>query len=79
MDTCGTSAAAQVCATPNAALPEGGHTWKARAVDKAGNAVDSSETWKVYVDFSPPAPFALVSPGTDTGASTTLAGPHADV
>lgn len=69
---CGTSSSAQVCANPGSALSEGGHKWNVKAVDKVGNSSASNETWTVYVDFSPPAAFSLISPGTGTGVVPTL-------
>jgi len=55
------------CSTPAASLPEGAHAWSVTAIDKTGNSRGSTETWAVYVDFSPPAPFSIIGPGNGDG------------
>ena len=43
-------------------LAEGWHDWYTVAYDSAGNPQQSTETWSVLVDTTPPSPVSLVSP-----------------
>jgi MYXO-CTERM domain-containing protein len=56
------------CATPMAALAEGKHSWLVTAYDAAGNTTVA--TGSFVVDFSPPAPFAQVSPVGNANCAT---------
>jgi hypothetical protein len=67
--------AGTLTATPAADLAEGLHPWKVVAVDRAGNRRDSTQTWNVRVDRTPPASVALldVTPhGTGAWVSSPL-------
>jgi hypothetical protein len=56
-DTC-----ENVCSgAPEAPLADGGHTWRVRAVDRAGHASDSV-VWRFDVDAAAPDPFATTAP-----------------
>ncbi|MEK8022931.1 MAG: carbohydrate binding domain-containing protein, partial [Candidatus Hydrogenedentota bacterium] len=48
--------------------------WKVIAIDDVGNTTTSSETRALYVDTTPPIPFALVSPrnGETVAATATI-------
>ena len=48
--------------TPTAPLSNGFHTWLIKALDKAGNARQSNQTWTVRVDNVLPTTFNLLSP-----------------
>jgi hypothetical protein len=48
-----------VCLSP---LTDGEHFWYVRVYDSLGNYKNSSQTWIVKVDSTPPAAFNLVSP-----------------
>jgi MYXO-CTERM domain-containing protein len=58
-----------LCATPTAALAVGSHTWSANAVDEAGNARASTETWTIYFGVGP-------EPGPDGGADASVDAPR---
>ncbi|HEY1591462.1 MAG TPA: Ig-like domain-containing protein [Solirubrobacteraceae bacterium] len=49
-------------AQPTTALTDGPHTWFVKAIDAAGNAGVSNESWGVRVDTRPPGAFDLLSP-----------------
>jgi MYXO-CTERM domain-containing protein len=54
-----------ICATPTAALTVGSHAWSVNAVDQAGNARASTETWTIYFGVGP-------EPGPDGGADASV-------
>jgi len=47
---------------PSSPLPEGPHRWSVKAVDSVGNVRPSTETWTVYLDWTPPDTFSLSYP-----------------
>ncbi|HEY4651740.1 MAG TPA: Ig-like domain-containing protein, partial [Pontibacter sp.] len=52
-------------------LPEGTHTIKVRAIDKAGNVDPTPATYTWTIDTQPPAPPAIVAISEDRGPSAT--------
>jgi hypothetical protein len=60
------------CQTPTTALAQGPHTWTVKASDRAGHVTTATDTRTVFVDWTPPAPFNLISPADNaTVASPT--------
>jgi MYXO-CTERM domain-containing protein len=57
------------CATPSAALAPGMHTWYAVAIDRAGNARQSLETFNLLVDYTAPAAPAPVAPANGSSSA----------
>jgi len=51
-----------ISAYPIAPLSGGFHTWNVKAIDKAGNARQSNQTWSVRVDDEAPASFLSLTP-----------------
>jgi VCBS repeat-containing protein len=58
--------------TLSTVLPEGTHTFTARAVDAAGNVSDPSASFVLRIDTTPPIAPVLVSVTDDVGTVTTI-------
>jgi hypothetical protein len=54
------------CATPSSALSPGLHSWYAVALDRVGNARQSTETFQILIDYRAPAVPSLTSPANGT-------------
>ena len=54
------------CATPSSALSPGLHSWYAVAMDRVGNARQSSDTFQILIDYRVPAAPILTSPADGT-------------
>ncbi len=52
----------QTTVAPSGILPQGIHNWCIKAIDNAGNARQSNQSWSFYVDWEPPLPFSLITP-----------------
>ncbi len=66
------SIADTVCTFLPPALGEGLRTWTVKAVDRAGNARQSTQTFSVRIDTTPPGPFHLLAPAESSWISRSL-------
>jgi len=55
------------------AIIDGWHTWSIVARDSGGNTTQSTSTWSVHVDGTPPASFTTISPLADAWVSSSPA------
>jgi hypothetical protein len=64
--TSSTTGPTTACATPSSALSPGLHSWYAVALDRVGNARQSTETFQILIDYRAPAVPSLTSPANGT-------------